>query len=248
MLPRGCLGTLRFTSNAFIPGRPHLVVAHQTSPRTAIRVRWLARGLHRWLFASHPASVRLRITCHSTGPSTAGQLGPASAVALSCAGRAKLPCRSGPVSSNVRQHTQLPWSIPRRWRPQSAATRFLSSGFINAGPAGAGQSCRARPKAARPHCALLPRPGHRGAIEPARPRLFGSLLVGPHSETHALPVRCTRRDSLCETLLSGSSRSGGVPPLLLLRPRRGGAAAGPQGVRRLASVSGQEASGRCSAA
>jgi hypothetical protein len=48
------------------------------------------------------APVRAGLTRHSTGPSTAAHLGPASAVALSCAGRAKLPCRSGPVSSNVR--------------------------------------------------------------------------------------------------------------------------------------------------
>jgi hypothetical protein len=51
--------------------------------------------------ASAVPSSRLRITLRSTGPSTASQLGPASASGLSCAGRAKLPHRCGPVSSNV---------------------------------------------------------------------------------------------------------------------------------------------------
>jgi hypothetical protein len=74
--------------------------------RTAFRVRSLARVQSQSFTAPPSASSRLRITLRSTGPSTAGQLGPSSAVGLSCAGRAKLPCRSGPVSSNVRRHKQ----------------------------------------------------------------------------------------------------------------------------------------------
>ena len=65
----------------------------------------MACGLALVLWACPPSpavpSARLRITLRSTGPSTASQLGPASASGLSCAGRAKPSRRCGPVSSNV---------------------------------------------------------------------------------------------------------------------------------------------------
>jgi hypothetical protein len=108
VLPRWRLGPLGSTAHPFTARRSHPVVTHHTSPRTAIRARWLARVLSLPRASTRPAPGRLRITCHSTGPSAAGQLGPASALGLSCVGRAKLPYRYGPVSSNVRPHEHAP--------------------------------------------------------------------------------------------------------------------------------------------
>ena len=107
------------------------------------------------------------LTLQSTGPTTAGQLGPVGGTRYIFANRAKPPCRSGPVTSNVR-----PLNTPSstfqhtfgRIAFKHLQPRYVKFGPIKkirlgeAGPEAMGMSLRGKSQSAR----LRPRQGVLG--------------------------------------------------------------------------------------
>ena len=58
-----------------------------------------------------PRDPKCCLTLRSTGPATADQLGPVGGTQYIFANRAKPPCRSGPVTSNVRPQNERPAAL-----------------------------------------------------------------------------------------------------------------------------------------
>ena len=156
------------------------------------------------------------------GPATAGRLGPVGGTRYIFANRAKPPCRSGPLSSNVRPRVALPFVAPSGARvAENAPVPHCVSRTNTPAPHTASGCLNARYGVAGSSPALVRSEQSVGRVRFAQ---FSSQCVERRAHRRGARLRrhrrCRRRSVAAQALVSAGTRGGfGCAP----RPPESGA-------------------------